>query len=254
VDVFLYVRRTEDWCNVSSDFLKNNFFKDFGKGYNWKEDIFDRVVWWDELFNLSYTGYRCGIKEIAKSQHYFKTISWKNFYNLSNDDIVIPVDDDDWFHPDLANLILDKCTNCEVGFWDPLVFCSTFTFKLNDWNVKKKKYFASNGYFIKSSLLYEKGYDFFLSLLLNHCGALETSLKNNLKIKEIKNKYLSIYNSHPGSLTSLNGINKKIEFLHYFPRNNIISYRKDQLWCKHSVEKLIDLIKSVELKSPLKLL
>lgn len=116
IPVVLYVRTNIDWGGLTEEtFLKQEQESNSVRGMteDQKREFLRAIRLWNRTFALSYFAYRQRLKEIAelnwtrmqnldlvvRRQDLFSVLDWLGHC------IVLPVDDDDWFHPDVANVL-----------------------------------------------------------------------------------------------------------------------------------------------------
>ncbi|AGA25613.1 hypothetical protein [Singulisphaera acidiphila] len=116
VPVVLHVRTNVDWGSMTEEnFLRQEEFSNSVRSLSdaQKEEFLRAIRLWNRTFGMSYFAYRQGLKEIAE-------LSWTRVRNLDlvlrrpelfpaleglDPCILMPVDDDDWFHPDAADVL-----------------------------------------------------------------------------------------------------------------------------------------------------
>ena len=89
------IRETLDWKHARYDDLKTPFIRQVAR-------------LWDATFSVNYVDCRARLKEIALNNH--KLLSEVQVHEferfdsryLQPGDIILPCDDDDWFHPALG--------------------------------------------------------------------------------------------------------------------------------------------------------
>lgn len=248
--VFLYLRKTEDWNKINKDYLtnKNIFVNEYYQSKFATNDICRQpLVWWNKICKITWMEYREKFKQIATSLWSFPHLTGDSYLNLNDEDIVVPVDDDDWHHPDLC-LFLQNTKEYEYGCWNAIVNATAFDFNFHLWDQYHKN-ICSNGYFFKVSVLKKIGPELSLNVLHNHSQSLEIAKKLKLKIIDKRNSIFALYNWHPGSISVLSKLTKTNDFKKLFPKNNIKSIPEGQSWVKSGVERVQSLIKSIEFNS-----
>lgn len=116
IPVVLYVRTNLDWGSLTEEsFLHQEECSNSARAMSvdQKQAFLKSIRLWNRTFGLSYFAYRQRLKEIAE-------LSWTRIRNLDlvvrrqdlftvldrlDRYIVLPVDDDDWFHPDVADVL-----------------------------------------------------------------------------------------------------------------------------------------------------
>lgn len=116
MNIICQIRRNKEyWLHsvINFDIFINNQHLDRFKAY---------IFLWDMSFRLKYIDFRKKIRDIA-----FTTIEDNNFDNVllfngdgtyKDSDLVIPVDEDDWFSSQLLNIIRAKTISYKRIFWN----------------------------------------------------------------------------------------------------------------------------------------
>lgn len=106
--VVCYLRRDRSW-------VEGEFSKHFIERWSAKEI----AKIWDETFRTTYLEFRQQLFELQTTNLHdvaFDAIVNQFDYGLPSDDIVVPTDDDDWFHPDVINTLRDL--NAPLVYWN----------------------------------------------------------------------------------------------------------------------------------------
>ena len=126
------VRNSPDWVNLEADYdahqvsalVKDNMRKIFKN--------------WRRYLKPDYCTFRSLIVDIAKNNHsklgadiQFSTALdiQKNLAKIEDKYIVLFSDDDDWYHPDVFNFVIDSYTNnpnADAIMWNHCAFCNNF--------------------------------------------------------------------------------------------------------------------------------
>ena len=187
----IFLRMTEDWDNVSLDEITFN-----PKNI---ELIRSTIKMWDRTFPVKYFTYRSQIKGIALRQWPLPYIT-ELPQEISDDDWFIPSDDDDWFHLHLPEFLEKQ--NEEYVYWNSVVNMTCGKYNTHKW-FPTHDIIGSNNYAIKGSLLKRANNDQRLNLIHNHPYSIKLAKSLGAEIGEHKNKILSCYNCHPGSISYL---------------------------------------------------
>lgn len=98
------VRRTIDYKSMTKDKFCGQLFV----GQDRLEKIYGFIKIWDQLFKVKYFEFRHILKSIAASNWIvlpkLHAIVINSLPNLNDGDVVLLVDDDDWFNPALAQI------------------------------------------------------------------------------------------------------------------------------------------------------
>ena len=119
VPIVLHVRTNVDWGSLTEEnYLRQEQFSNSVRALSdeQKEGFLRAIRLWNRTFGMSYFVYRQRLKEIAE-------LNWARVRNLDlvvrrpdlisildglDRYVVLPVDDDDWFHPDVADILRSR--------------------------------------------------------------------------------------------------------------------------------------------------
>jgi hypothetical protein len=179
-DVICYLRRTKQWAESYS-------FADDKYSSNWKAVIIARK--WGQIFTESYRYFRCQLHELQLENLREIGLGYCNQFDYAKTDrIVVPSDDDDWFHPDIVPVL--RKADHPVVYWNFLNY-SIDAVQAHD-SSKEPLRFETNNYAVKEEVD-EK-------CLVYHVYA-NDKLKSNTN-KHI-DRHLSIHNRSLASLSVL---------------------------------------------------
>lgn len=190
----IFLRMTEDWANVSLEDL--TFYQD-------KFKIL--IQMWDNRFSIRYFRYRELIKDIAMRQWPMPFIT-ELPNEINDDEWFVPSDDDDWTNPRLPEF-LERQTG-EYVYWDSIVNQMCIKYGNHKW-FSCHNGIGSNNYALKGSLLRRANDVQLTDLVHNHLRSIEVAKELGAEICEHKDKILSCYNNHPGSISSLHHVFEK---------------------------------------------
>lgn len=252
--VYFYLRRTEDWANATNEDLlrSNGFCENWIKlnlqeslAYSSQSEVWKMPpFWWNKICSISWQEYRHRIKQVATSFWNAEQVVGDNFLDLDDEDIVIPVDDDDWFHPDLVNFLTKHGPDYDYGCWDVVVNNTAFNFNFELWT-KYHKNICSNGYFFKANILKKIDYKKAMNILHNHSKTLEIAKHMGLKIMDRRDQVFALYNWHPGSISAMFQIKSIRDFKMLFPKGKMKTIPNYCTWAKDGVEKIETIIKDI---------
>jgi len=121
MEFVILIRRTLEWDKI------NNFENKACVDYRWKFFL-NNVNKWNDSFNIDYFKYRQKLKNIALKS-WEKTgipiVEDKNFWekNKNNKNLVIlPTDDDDWYHPKIKNILKENFNNNAYVQWKSWIY------------------------------------------------------------------------------------------------------------------------------------
>lgn len=170
----------------------------------------DLIGIWDSLFATKYLDYRQKIKELAESNlketglpiFHGDSEGFSEWYNSSNDGIVLPVDDDDWFCHNVKNVASHFDADTGLVCWQPIQIDFLHYSKVR-YPTVRDCYLRSNNWAVKKSFL--KSFPASARLVQqSHRHAWEDIVRdhNSVGCKQIAEHY-GIYNHHLGSLSYL---------------------------------------------------
>jgi hypothetical protein len=254
--IFLYLRNTKNWNKIKLNNLydnKNNYH--FCKTYR----FINNVKLWNKFIDPDYFNFREKLKKemmglwkipyVTQSDNFLK--------KLNDDDIIVPVDDDDFFHPELEDFLLEYAKDNEYGHWGTLVHTSFMNNRFSIWENNKKKLGSSkieictNCYFFKLKVLKKLNHKQVVELLSTHHNSLFKAKEMNLKIMNKENCVMSVYNRHPASHSILRHLSSGNHF------KNIFNTNKNQVpkqwhWAKEGIDKITNLISNVKINENIK--
>lgn len=242
--IYIYLRNTEDWDQVGLD---NVTFYHAQKHSN--------VPHWNKVSSLSWFEYRRKLKKICMKAIegldvpilYFGMDHSVNILDIiSDDDFVLPTDDDDWFHPGIEHFVKQH-SNCEVLLWDTVVNQTARRYAIHnfyEWHPHDVA--GTNGYALRGSYLkryFKKSGH--VNSLMSHGEVLRHARFADADVKDLRKDYrMSCYNWHPGSMSAMNVIKDYMHVLKLFPCNE--PYLPTHLdWLNPPYWKIIDLIQSL---------
>jgi len=131
--IILFVRTNIDWKNLDLDaFSSMNSGTDEARSIavNVRAKMSTAIEQWESSFDFSFFEYRQRLKEIAEANWarldrvhaIIKGDSMLPVIWDMDDSIVIPVDDDDWFAPELSTRLLERESQLESRFESPPVY------------------------------------------------------------------------------------------------------------------------------------
>lgn len=166
IPVVLHVRTNIDWATMTEEgFLRQEQPPGSAcpMSAEQRQALLRAIRLWDRTFRMSYFSYRQRLKEIAE-------LSWTRIRNLDlilrrpglsaildilDEYIVLPVDDDDWFHPDIADVLRRRwrpgvdAFHWPDGLYRPVPFQERFDQSAHQIRLILRKLhadFATNGY------------------------------------------------------------------------------------------------------------
>lgn len=164
--VALYVRTNIDWRTMTEDrFWQQERFSNSARAMSEQQKMMflEAIRLWNRTFAMSYFAYRQRLKEIAE-------LSWTRIRNLDlvlrrqdlftildgvEHYIVLPVDDDDWFHPEIADVLRQSwrpgidAFHWHDGLYRPVPFQDRFDQSQQQERLIVRRWgadFATNGY------------------------------------------------------------------------------------------------------------
>lgn len=183
---------------------------------------------WQDIFFVNYFDYRSRLKAIAESNLRFVANKntnvriifglfdeFESFMNDNNDAWIIPIDDDDWLHPDVIdsiNLTEPFTTLVRWGdYWWDLMRNKTIHHEA----YRRHHYLGSNNWAIRKSVLRQYELPEAAIALSNHIVAWKHFCKPYKEPPGVQTleRCLSLYLFHIGSLTNISRDTFPREFL-----------------------------------------
>lgn len=173
----------------------------------------DVLSMWNKCFSMSFLQYRKGLAgiarqtidatgcEVVRAEGEF-TRWWPT---LAEDVILVPVDDDDWFAPNLNEIDAEFDGNTTLLTWNKTTYKNYNTAKVY---VGKQFRMASNNWAVRSSWLKEKTDERATVFMLGSHAHSELYVRENMDPSVIKtvDKCWSVYNRHCASLAFLRAL------------------------------------------------
>lgn len=189
--IYIYIRRTIDWED------EQGFWAQI------RPEVKSRVELWNRTFTVPYCQFRYHLKQIAQlSISKIQNSVCASWEDIPDGALVIPVDDDDWFSPELGTLLEQNLTPGVAGYYWPSDFIEIATsIGHKFWLIRCKLYAApiwictTNNYAVIKTPEAKPLAD-------NHIRASEWFWENESSIRKISD-HLSIMNRTLASQTSL---------------------------------------------------
>jgi len=233
----LYIRSNVDWSKCQDEFNieDENVHKHMTE--DGRKHILRFVEWWNNIFGMNFFYYRHEIQQISELnfgaiKYVDKIYRYKAFDSVECQyDCVLPVDDDDWFHPDIFEK-LDGCINPQwdvvnwpIGFYNSCPSQKNYNIEYEEIRITKHiDVLQTNNYLLMYNGL-NKLMDYFNNDKKSDC-------LTHLAGKDVLNKKfnriyfdecLSITNKHLAAITNIRHINseqdlvRNVEFLNKYP-------------------------------------
>ena len=241
--IHTYLRITEDWGSVTMDDLQY-----------WENENAEKhtnVPYFNRWCALSWFEFRRRIKEIATNSWKRQGLSVLQFDFMQDhlladfvedDDFVISTDDDDWFHPDLVEIVEKEGKDHDIVLWDSMVFRSAGYYQLHSYYQHHPHIPCSNGFAIRGSYGRRAHEDY--HGIFCHGYVMDIARKTNARVKDLRtDKPWSLYNWHPGSMSVLNGIKDYMDIPKLLPNNSVPDYPLD--WGRQEYEEFVDVVESL---------
>jgi hypothetical protein len=108
----IFLRKTIDWHKIKN-------MRQFSRICCFPE-VLRKTKWWGDHFSIPYWSYRAGLKRIAEKSLKNTGLPILQEREISDDMIVIPLDDDDWLRPDIWDFVKPSFSDpkVEMVFWD----------------------------------------------------------------------------------------------------------------------------------------
>lgn len=133
--VICYVRRTKLWAE---EYKHSELWVD-----RWRADRIAQI--WDQTFTTRYVDFRRRLNQLQ--QENLQEVPFDRVVNqydyVRDDSVVVPTDDDDWFHPDIVSVLQERSkpsywnfinyTNGIISVQNPSVEKMLFTYETNNY-------------------------------------------------------------------------------------------------------------------------
>jgi SAM-dependent methyltransferase len=234
--VVLHVRTNIDWRTMTEEaFLRQEDVSNSARAMSaeQKERFLAAIRLWNRTFGMSYFAYRQRLKEIAE-------LSWTRIRNLDaivrvpnlmpaldalERYIVLPVDDDDWFHPDVADVLRQHWRpNVDAFHWPdvlyrPVPFQDRFDQPVHQERLGVRRWdsdFATNGYALTRAGLGKCKAELRRRVLAFHWSAGKTFHSTGFE-RSFIDRPLSASNKSLASCTNLNCMTDRATLLRNVP-------------------------------------
>lgn len=182
---------------------------------NWLNKHWKYINIWNSILKQDYFSVRNKLQNFAEKTHSnIKNLdivikgrdSIFNFIKKYKNDkwIILPIDDDDFFNPEIANRVLENYGShvCDIMTWQTVMF-NVSTTKL----IKQTSVFPSNSYMISNRVSKKVPNDVLNEMISRHASIKKKMLIYNLNHFQIGDD-LALYNKNPLSFSGTRG--KKI--------------------------------------------
>ncbi len=189
--VYIYIRKTIDWED------EQEFWAQI------RPEFKSRVELWNKTFTMPYCQFRYHLKQIAQLNiSKIQNSVCGSWEDIPDGALVIPVDDDDWFSPELGILLEQNLIPGVAGYYWPCNFIETSTsIEHKFWLIRRKLHAAQIWICTTNNYAVVKTPEAKI-LADNHIRASEWFGENESRIRKISD-HLSIMNRTLASQTSL---------------------------------------------------
>lgn len=204
MNVCIVVRATADYHNMTDEEFEDQLNGFFPARTELQEMLKNSIPQkWGSIFNVGFREFRARAKDIAEvclSNTDCRVVrgreEFRDWYQWEEDEIIVPVDDDDWISPMISELNMET----PVVAWVNSVFLNTH---------KAKFYFNNNGVLASNNWAVKKSYLKSLDpkqaeaiVLMSHAHA-DSFLRESLGEWPCLRKHYNLYNQHIGGLSHL---------------------------------------------------
>lgn len=211
--VVIFLRNTEDWGNITIDDILHRRTKHVEDNDIHQESIdkaYPRWKEWEKKFSFDFLEYRRRIKQIAMDNWGDRKVyveDWKRLIQeVEDDDIVVPIDDDDWLHPQLEAYLYPHFEHFDCVMWDQV------TYNTRDFGARRRHEYhdklGSNNYALTGRLLRQAealySHRMYAKKFLKFHGRVTYALSAmQCNYMVLNSPLLSCYNWHIGSASVL---------------------------------------------------
>lgn len=237
--ITLFVRRLQDWQNCAYDKLDGTVLQE------------KPVRIWDRIFTYPYFKYRQAIREVAFDNWRlpWRSIPVRQFLQtVGDDELVLPVDDDDWFHPELE-FYLRSC-GADFVYWGDIVNQTCLYASVHSW-YSCHQTMCSNNYAVRGHVLKSLAYRDAHYVLCGHSQVLDVMQSAGVDIESWPQRFLSCYNWHPGSVSALTGDQLAIterDMPRLLPKNLMTTLPPEFEWIQPWHSRFNDIVRQIRLK------
>lgn len=248
MSIYIYLRKTEDWKNATYDTLT------FPTWYENRSKV-TRTIW-SQCFHKPYCEFRGELKEICSKDWKYPVII-ENIDELRSvikeDDWVLPTDDDDFFHPDIGDFLVQS-DPYEMVHWDSICNQTVYHFSTHAWHACHNNP-CSNSYAIRGSVVHRYDNTMMKFLLEDHNMVLTRADKLQIKWKSFPKTQMSVYNWHIGSISLLMTVEESIDRMRsIIAKNDPPKIKPEWSWAERNVSEIVALVKGMKPKQPVKIL
>lgn len=221
MNIYIFLRRTEDWANVSLNECKR---KSDGSSRDRKH--LSILHQWNSEFSMTWQMYRFYLQKKAfESWGSIPILHNKNDVISKNDeDVIIPIDDDDWLHPDIVPFIQSEIKNNTVLQWTQILNAYDISNRyINKWGLtdyQRKAVHGTSDHCLRIGYLKKLNTQELNTSLLGHGHVWRAFLHTR---RQYVPETMSCYNHHMGSYSflintnNLNDCKKRVEFINSIP-------------------------------------
>ncbi len=226
----LYLRKTEDWDNVTYETLS---YRNFWTNRHWKIQTL-----WDKRSYIPWIELRKSLKNLSLSQ-WPLPYETEETLDLKDDDLLIPTDDDDWIHPEIAQIV-DVMADLDYLSWNAYVNQMVFNYNIHRWHPVHQN-IGTNCYCLRGSFLKGLSRKDFATLMHNHSDSVTIAASLGARVGKIPD-ILSVYNWHPGSISAIGAAESHQDISKLFPTDEPDIKKAQGLWFEEYYLRILKLI------------
>ena len=230
----IFLRNTENWNTVTYDKLWH---------YNNYHRCHEKTPFWDKWYSMTWFQYRHKVKQISLSNWKFPCVH--SIKEIEEDDIILPSDDDDWFHPIIEDFLTDNMRDNDVLWWPHVVNKSLFNYKV--FRYCHPYICGSNSYAFRGSVINKVSSGW--RLALDHSHVLKLCEESSLKVAKAKIA-LSVYNKHCGSAGSFAQISDPLDVIKMVPKGKPRELPSKFHWMEPYYSNFLSLVESLHKHVP----
>jgi hypothetical protein len=238
--IYIVIRKTLDWQDEAAFQAQIPVNMRYG------------IELWNSTFNVPFHQYRAELKRIAQlNLSRVEGIQCLSLPDIPTGSIVVPADDDDWFAPDMAQVLQRYLCDCEGYYWPSRFLEVPLSPAHHLYLIRRKLFPFTKPYWLCTTNNYAVRYNSRTAdLPHNHVVATQWFLAHPSVVKRIELP-ISLMNRTLASMTHLRTHPSRTLLLRKYRRYRELYDQpvpKDLAWCKPYVDRMRDLHSQLRLR------